>query len=111
MGHRRADRPREGLRLVPAQTILLLHDKRCHHVQALAARGLAEGDEAECFQALLHLLRRCQDRLKRNIRGGVEIEHEPPWNGWMPRPIVPGMELDGGDLPGGDQSFYTVDLD
>jgi hypothetical protein len=101
----------EGFGLVPAQTILLLDGERRDDMQALSARRLAEGDEAEGLEALLQLLGRRNDAVERNVGRRIEVKHEPPRHGRMRRLIVPGMELDGRDLRRSNQTFDPVDLD
>ena len=79
-------------------------------MQALAARRLAEGNEAKLLEAAAQLLGRRDHGRECNVGRRVEIEDEPPGNGRMMRLAIPGMEFHRRDLAHGDQALDAIDL-
>src|SRR5262249_8835993 len=109
-GHAGADGLGERLGLLPADGAVRLRLQRRDDVQALASRGLAERDEPKGFEALAHLLGRRNHLGESDVGVRIEIEDQTTGNGGMVRSAVPGIELHGGDLRHGDQTFDPVDL-
>src|SRR5262245_60590675 len=79
-------------------------------MQALAARRLAEGHEAELFQTRLQLFGGFDDSIEGDVRRGVEIKNETTRNPRMTGLIVPGMILNSRDLCRRNQALDAVDL-
>src|SRR5215470_13931322 len=79
-------------------------------MQTLAARCLAEGHEAELFQARLQLFGGFDHSIEGDVRRGVEIENETTRNPQMTGLIAPGMILNGCDLRRRNQALDAVNL-
>ena len=87
------------------------HGERRHHMQALAAGGLAEADEAELLQPLAHFARGIDDVVEGQARAGIEIEDQPARR----LPARPGAQFQGcsSSAPiwaSGGQALDAVDL-
>ena len=75
--------------------------ERRHHVQALAAGGLAESAEADRLRRSRISLRGFDHSRNVDIRRRIEIEHQSPRHVGSIRRVVPGMQLDAADLRDG----------
>ena len=111
--HGRANGLRERFSLIPAEPVLFFHGKGRHHVQALAASGLAERRQDRVLRGAPSIsLAAAITALECSTSGaGSRSNTRRPGISGCPGWLFHGMEFDGRDLRSGDQTLDTVDLD
>jgi hypothetical protein len=67
-------------------------------LQALPTGCLAEADESEIVQPIAHLFGGFDNHGERDIRSGIEVEHEPARHLRPFRLAIPGVEFQRGNL-------------
>ena len=101
----------EGLGFLPSQSAVGLDLQRRDDVQPLAARGLAEGDEAELSRAASRISLAAAITAEKATSGaGSRSNTRRPGKRGMVRLAIPGVEFHGRDLGHGDQPFDAIDL-
>ena len=80
-------------------------------MEALAAGGLAEADEADRLKTIPQIARRLDHIGEGDLRSGIEIEDETARRVGVVRLAVPGMEFDSACLGERDQPFGPVNLE
>ncbi len=105
-----ADLAGEGLGGGPVELARLRPRQRRHHVQALAAGGLAEADQAQGLQPVAHLPRRLDHRIEADVRRRIEVEHQPARRLRIAGLAVPGVIFDAAALGGRDEGLGGVEL-
>src|SRR5262249_61541781 len=85
-------------------------EQRHHHMQSLAARGLAKAFHANGREVLPHGLRGLDDVGKSHVWRGIEIENQPAWRVVRIRGTVPRMQLKSAGLRHRGKPLDAIDL-
>src|SRR5262245_30566993 len=101
----------EAFGLLPAHAVIVSDLQGSDHVDTLASRSFAEGDQSEFLQTLPQLLRGCDHHMKCDVGCRIEIEDEASRDRWVKGLAVPGVIFNRGQLCHGHQSLDAVDLD